>query len=60
MSPDFKLIRRADAAFNERDIDGTLAPMHPDVRWPNAMEGGVLVVYTLPSGLIAQTDIRSR
>ena len=27
-------------AFNERDIDSVLAAMHPDVDWPNGMEGG--------------------
>jgi hypothetical protein len=27
-------------AFNARDIDTTLAAMHPDVDWPNGMEGG--------------------
>ncbi|MET0553680.1 MAG: nuclear transport factor 2 family protein [Vicinamibacteria bacterium] len=43
MSPDFELIRRAYAAFNERDLDGALATMHPDVRWPNVAEGTVLV-----------------
>jgi hypothetical protein len=35
-----RLIRRAYAAFNARDIDGALALMHPDVDWPNGMEGG--------------------
>jgi len=34
------LLRRAYAAFNARDIDGALALMHPDVDWPNGMEGG--------------------
>ncbi len=34
-------IRRAYAAFNARDIDGALALMHPDVEWPNGMEGGI-------------------
>jgi ketosteroid isomerase-like protein len=34
------LIRTAYAAFNERDIDATLATMKPDVEWPNGMEGG--------------------
>ena len=33
-------MRRAYAAFNARDIDGALALMHPDVDWPNGMEGG--------------------
>ena len=27
-------------AFNARDIDAVLAVMHPDVDWPNGMEGG--------------------
>ena len=27
-------------AFNARDIDAVLAHMHPDVDWPNGMEGG--------------------
>jgi ketosteroid isomerase-like protein len=35
-----RLLRRAYAAFNVRDIDGALALMHPDVDWPNGMEGG--------------------
>jgi hypothetical protein len=35
-----QLLRRAYDAFNARDIDGALALMHPDVDWPNGMEGG--------------------
>jgi len=35
-----ELLRRAYAAFNARDIDAVLSMMHPDVEWPNAMEGG--------------------
>jgi hypothetical protein len=35
-----QLLRRAYEAFNARDIDGALALMHPDVDWPNGMEGG--------------------
>jgi ketosteroid isomerase-like protein len=35
-----RLLRRAYEAFNSRDIDGALALMHPDVDWPNGMEGG--------------------
>jgi limonene-1,2-epoxide hydrolase len=27
-------------AFNRRDIDSILVRMHPDVEWPNGMEGG--------------------
>jgi ketosteroid isomerase-like protein len=34
------VIRAAYRAFNERDIDGVLELMHPDVDWPNAWEGG--------------------
>jgi ketosteroid isomerase-like protein len=34
------LLRRAYAAFNARDLDAALALMHPDVDWPNAIEGG--------------------
>ncbi len=35
-----RLLRRAYAAFNARDIDGALALTRPDVDWPNGMEGG--------------------
>jgi hypothetical protein len=27
--------------FNDRDIETTLAMMHTEVNWPNAMEGGM-------------------
>lgn len=27
-------------AFNRRDIDAILPKMHPEVEWPNGMEGG--------------------
>jgi ketosteroid isomerase-like protein len=37
------LLRRAYAAFNARDLDAALALMHPDVDWPNAIEGGRVV-----------------
>jgi ketosteroid isomerase-like protein len=33
-------LRKLYAAFNARDIDVTLASLHPDVDWPNGMEGG--------------------
>jgi len=33
------MLRRTYAAFNARKIDTVLAAMHPDVDWPNAMEG---------------------
>jgi ketosteroid isomerase-like protein len=35
-----ELLRRAYQAFNARDVDAVLALMHPDVDWPNGMEGG--------------------
>jgi ketosteroid isomerase-like protein len=34
------LLLKAYAAFNARDLDAALAAMHPDVEWPNGMEGG--------------------
>jgi hypothetical protein len=37
------LISQIYAAFNERDIDGTLAFMSEDVSWPKASEGGRIV-----------------
>ena len=37
---DRELLVRTYAAFNARDVDATLAAMHPDVDWPNGMEGG--------------------
>lgn len=42
MPPDSteRLLRRAYAAFNARDIESALSLMHPDVDWPNGMEGG--------------------
>ena len=35
-----ELIKTVYAAFNHRDIDAVFAHMHPDVDWPNGMEGG--------------------
>jgi ketosteroid isomerase-like protein len=35
-----ELICRAYAAFHARDIEAALELMHPDVDWPNGMEGG--------------------
>jgi ketosteroid isomerase-like protein len=40
---DRELLRYAYAAFNARNIDAALATMHPDVDWPNGMEGGRVV-----------------
>lgn len=35
-----ELITLIYAAFNRREMDTVLAHMHPDVDWPNGMEGG--------------------
>jgi ketosteroid isomerase-like protein len=40
-----ELLSRAYAAFNARNIDAVLSMMHPDVKWPNAMEGGYVYGY---------------
>ena len=37
------LLARTYAAFNARDIEAALTAMHPDVAWPNGMEGGTVV-----------------
>src|SRR5580765_8342660 len=37
------VLERTYAAFNARDIDTVLVVMHPDVIWPNGMEGGTVV-----------------
>ena len=34
------LLTAVYAACNQRDVDGVLALMRPDVDWPNGMEGG--------------------
>jgi hypothetical protein len=34
------VLAKAYASFNARDLEGALAAMHPDVDWPNGMEGG--------------------
>ena len=35
------LLKRTYRYFNERNIDATLAVMHPEVDWPNGIEGGI-------------------
>jgi ketosteroid isomerase-like protein len=40
MSAKIELLRKIYAAFNRREIETVLAVMHPDVDWPNGMEGG--------------------
>ena len=33
------LVHEAYAAFNARDLDAALEHLHPDVEWPNVLEG---------------------
>lgn len=40
VSAEVELLQAVYAAFNRRDIETVLAEMHPDVDWPNGMEGG--------------------
>jgi hypothetical protein len=40
MTSNKELITAVYRSFNARDIDAVLARMHPDVDWPNGMEGG--------------------
>src|SRR5580658_7629180 len=40
MSGDREILIAAYREFNARHIDAVLALMHPDVIWPNGMEGG--------------------
>ena len=35
-----ELLKAVYQAFNSRDIETVLAMLHPDVDWPNGMEGG--------------------
>ena len=39
-SPTEQFFRALYEAFNARDIDTVIASMHPDVDWPNMIEGG--------------------
>lgn len=40
MADDLEVLRTIYDRFNERDIDGVLAALAPDVAWANAMDGG--------------------
>ncbi len=40
ISPERDLLNFVYAAFNRRDIDAILPKMHPEIEWPNGMEGG--------------------
>ena len=41
MSRQEAILRQAYHHFNDRDIDATLSMLHPEVDWPNGMEGGI-------------------
>jgi hypothetical protein len=50
---------RTYRAFNARDIDAALAVMHPEVDWPNGLEGGRVHGHArLPA--TAQAGFRTR
>jgi hypothetical protein len=40
MFTDQELLTKTYKAFNARDIETVLTVMHPEVDWPNRMEGG--------------------
>lgn len=40
MTPEQELLTTAYHAFNTRNLEVALATMHPEVEWPNTMEGG--------------------
>jgi len=43
MQSNHQFIAEAYRAFNARDIDAALVLMHPNVDWPNGMEGGRVI-----------------
>ena len=40
MDPSEQILRKVYRAFNARNIDQVLTAMHPEVDWPNGMDGG--------------------
>jgi len=40
VSAEIEMLQRVYAAFNRREIETVLVEMHPNVDWPNGMEGG--------------------
>jgi hypothetical protein len=67
---DRELLVKTHAASNARDVDATLAAMHPDVDWPNGVKGGRVrghpavrsywtrqCVYVIEDGLIRSMEI---
>lgn len=51
MDTNQRLLEQAYHAFNDRDIDGALALMHPDVEWANGLEGGSVQGHNLIKAL---------
>jgi hypothetical protein len=43
VSTEVQLLLAVYAAFNQRDTETVLNEMHPEVDWPNGMEGGRVV-----------------
>ncbi len=39
-SAEEEILRRAYDAFNARDVEAVIVLMHPEVDWPNGMDGG--------------------
>lgn len=35
------ILKQTYQHFNDKNIDATLTMMHPEVNWPNGMEGGI-------------------
>lgn len=40
-----RIVGKAYAGFNERNIDHVFSVMHPNVHWPKAFEGGYVIGY---------------
>jgi hypothetical protein len=41
VSEEEAILKQTYQHFNDSNIDATLAVMHPEVDWPNGMEGGI-------------------
>ena len=51
-SGDREILAAAYRWFNARQLDAVLALMHPDVVWPNGMEGGYVLRARGSEGLL--------
>ena len=56
------LLTEAYDAFNARDIERALAVMHPEVDWPNGMQGGYVhghaAVRDLSGGVVTDRMVQ--